>query len=412
MKQVFDIAIVGAGVVGSALARELGQRFGKVLLLDKENAVAFHTSGRNSGVIHSGFNQKPGTLKARLCVEGSRLTREYCREKGVPCKEVGTYVMAMEESELKRLEELKARGEKNGVPGLEILSIEKVHEREPRALGLTALFSPTGAIVDSVKLVQSLVQDAQERGVVLRLGEEVKRVEEGKEGVCLFTQKDRYDAKLLINCAGLHADRLAHLMGLGREYAITPFRGEYFEANGTCAKKIHAMIYPVPHPEFPFLGIHVTPTVHGTIILGPNAVLAAGREAYGRWSFNFRDVFRTLFHGGFLKAFFKNSLLRKVAWHELKNSCSKQHFFREASRLVEGFQIEDFSLAKRVGIRPQLIRKDGQFVDDLVIEQTPHSLHLLNVVSPGMTSAIPFAQWLSKGIDNVLCWKCPWQEAA
>ncbi|MBI1870570.1 MAG: L-2-hydroxyglutarate oxidase [Chlamydiae bacterium] len=412
MNRLYDILIVGGGIVGCSLAKELGRRFDRVLVLEKENGVAFHTSGRNSGVIHSGFNQKPGTLKAQLCVDGNRQTRAYCKERQIPCEEVGTYVVATREEELPSLHQLKAKGDKNGVPGIEILSIEEVRRREPNVKGLAALFSPTGAIVDSVKFAQALRDDAERLGVGFGFGEEVMHIKERKDEVKVSTNRWTYQAQLLINCAGLHADRLAHLMKVGREYMINPFRGEYFVVGGKSVSIINSMIYPVPNPEFPFLGVHLTKTIAGSILIGPNAVPAFGREAYSKWSFNLKDFSQMIFHRGLWKALRTNRLLREVAWSELKNSCSKKHFLKEASRLVDGLRLEDLTLAKRVGIRAQLIRSDGQFQDDLVVETTRRSIHLLNVVSPGMTSALPFAQWLSKGIADGLYWRYPRQEAA
>src|SRR3989442_11632337 len=212
--QFHDVAIIGAGVGGCAIARELGGRFKSVLLLDKEVSVGFHTSGRNSGVVHSGFNPKPGTLKARLCVQGSQALRLFCTERGVPCEQVGTWVVATSEPEVPHLYDLKSRGEKNGVPGLEILPIGHVKEREPNVKGIAALFSPTGAIVDSKALTQAVAEDAEHRGANIHLGEEVVDIKEKQSEIEVSTQRRVYRAELVINCAGLHADRLARKMGL------------------------------------------------------------------------------------------------------------------------------------------------------------------------------------------------------
>src|SRR2546427_535879 len=212
---VYDVVIIGAGVVGCALAREFAGCLGRVLLLDKEEAVGLHTSGRNSGVVHSGFNPKPGTLKAALCVEGSRLIRQYCKERGVPCEQVGTYVVAFDEANVPVLEELKRRGEKNGVPAIEILTAERVRAREPNVKGVAAMYSPTGAIVDSQALTRALADDAVKLGVTLALGQEVMRIAETSDVAEITTRWGAYRARVVINCAGLHADRLAHMMGVG-----------------------------------------------------------------------------------------------------------------------------------------------------------------------------------------------------
>jgi len=400
----FDIAIIGAGIIGCALARELGKRFGKVLLLEKENTVGFHTSGRNSGVVHSGFNPKPGTLKASLCVEGSKEIRQYCREREIPCEQVGTFVVAVEESQLPVLYDLKSRGEKNGVPGLEIFTLERVREHEPNAKGIAALFSPTGAIVDSQALTRMLAYDAQQAGVAMTLGQQVMRVEETRDAVLLSTERGQYEAQLVVNCAGLHADRLAHMMGVGGDYTVVPFRGEYFVMDCSGPPIIRSMVYPVPNPVVPFLGVHLTKTVAGTVLIGPNAVPAFGREAYRRLAVNFRDLAEIVRHKGTWNALVRNRALMMVAWNELRHSVSRRYFLREASRLVTGLRLCDLKLGKRAGIRPQLIKANGQLVEDLVVETTPRSIHVLNVVSPGMTSAIPFAKWLSAKIGPDLQW--------
>ena len=400
----YNIAIIGGGIVGCALARELGRRFADILLLEKEEAVGLHTSGRNSGVVHSGFNPKPGTLKARLCVEGSKEIRRFCKEREIPCEQVGTVVVAGEEHQIPVLYELKSRGEKNGVTGLEVLPIERMREYEPHVKGVAALFSPTGAIVDSQTLVRTIAQDAQELGVVLSLGEEVTRLEEKTQVVEISTKHEVFTAELVINCAGLHADRLAHMMGLGRDYIIAPFRGEYFVVNRPGPPLIRSMVYPVPNPLVPFLGVHLTRTVEGTVLIGPNAVPAFGREAYRRTAVNVRELIEIGRHRGVWNAFLRNHALIKIGWNELRRSCSKRHFLKEARRLVEGLQREDLMLGTRVGIRPQLIKSDGRLVEDLVMETTSRSIHILNVVSPGMTSALAFGQWISDGIDENLNW--------
>ncbi len=229
----YDIAIIGGGIIGCALARELGNRFGNVLLIEKEMSVGLHTSGRNSGVVHSGFNPTPGTLKAKLCVEGSKVIRELCIERQIPCEQVGTYVVATEESQVPVLHDLKSRGDKNGVPGIEILPIEDVRKQEPNVKGVAALFSPTGAIVDSNALTRTLAQDAEQSGVTVALGQEVVHIEEDAQAIILQTRSRRFSTQLMINCAGLYADRLAHMMGVARHYVVAPFRGEHFAVETT-----------------------------------------------------------------------------------------------------------------------------------------------------------------------------------
>jgi L-2-hydroxyglutarate oxidase LhgO len=293
------------------------------------------------------------------------------------------------------------------VPSLEILPIDEVRKREPNVKGLAALFSPTGAIVDSQALTQTVAEDVRKLGGTIVLGQEVVGLSERPDVVEICTRRDRYRAGMVINCAGLHADRLAHMMGVGKEYVIAPFRGEYFEVTRPGPPLINSMVYPVPNPIVPFLGVHLTRTVTGTVLIGPNAVPAFGREAYRPGDFSLKDLGEILRHRGAWRALRHNRDLVRIAWNELRNSCSRRHFLSEASRLVRGLNFQDLSLSKRVGIRPQLIKSDGHLVEDLVIETTPHSIHLLNVVSPGMTSSLAFVGWLSSRINNNLTWTGP-----
>ena len=400
----YDIAIIGGGIVGCALARELAGRFKRVVLIEKESSVAQHTSGRNSGVVHSGFNPHPGTLKAKFCVEGSREIRRYCAERKIACEQVGTWVVATEAEKIPILHELKARGEKNGVLGLEVLPIESVKKLEPNVKGLQALYSPPGAIVDSRGLATAIAAEAGERGATVMTAQEVTGITERTDHVELQSQKETVRCELLINSAGLHADRLAHWMGVGRDLVIAPFRGEYFVVRRPV---IRSMVYPVPHPVVPFLGVHLTKSIDGSVLLGPNAVPAFGREAYGPWNVNVRDMAQMLSHRGVWNALATNRTLVKIAWNEWRHSRSRRHFWREASKLVDGLRPDDLTLGQRVGIRPQLIRANGHLVEDLVIETTPRSIHILNVVSPGMTSSIPFAKWVGSRISNDLRWSQP-----
>ena len=404
--RTYDIAIIGGGIVGCALARELVRRVDRVVLLEKEASLAFHTSGRNSGVVHSGFNPSPGTLKAKLCVEGSQKIRQFCEEHRIPYEQVGTYVVAGEESQIPFLHELKTRGEKNGVPGIEIISIEEMEKNEPNVKGVAAVFSPTGAIVDSKLLTLTVANEAKKQGVDFNLCQEVVGLSENPDSVELTTNDNTYNVKLMINCAGLHADRLAHMMGLGSDYMVVPFRGEYFVMAHSDPPLIRSMIYPVPNPAVPFLGIHLTKMVNGSVLIGPNAVPAFGREAYHGAQFNVKDFISIASSKGIWNALLHNHGFVKAGFNELIHSCSKRHFLREAGKLVRGLSLKDIQLATRVGIRPQLIKSDGCLVEDLVIETTERTVHVLNVVSPGMTSALAFAEWFGSHIDGSLQWTC------
>lgn len=395
-----DIAIVGGGVVGCALALALAPRFKRIVVLEKESAPGMHASGRNSGVVHAGFNPKPGTLKARLCVEGNQRLADYAQANGVPFRRVGTFVVARNEAEAKVIETLRQQGVANGVPGIEIISGETLRRHEPNAIGETALHAPTGGIIDSGALVRSLANAAQKSGVEFLFGHQVTGVEEQRDHIDLMVGAKRFSAELMVNCAGLYADRLAHRLGVGRSYAIIPFRGEYYALRQSHPPLIRSMVYPAPDPAFPFLGVHLTATVDGTVLIGPNAVPAFGREAYSRFSFNVQETVEQLLWKGTWHLL-KDPHVRRSAMWELKRSFSKRLFAAEAAAVVRGVRPEDLR-PYRAGIRAQLVSETGVLVEDMVLERTPRSLHLLNVVSPGMTCSIPFVEHVASVIGDII----------
>jgi L-2-hydroxyglutarate oxidase len=324
-------------------------------------------------------------LKARLCVEGNRRIRDFCREHNVPLREVGTLVVARSEAERPGLEELHRRGQANGVAGLRVLTGGELRAREPNARGCAALVAPTGAVLDSRCYVEALADEARGRGVVFHFGRRAERIEKRAGGHTV----DGLRCRTLVNAAGLYADRIAHQLGAGGEYAILPFRGEYYRVRDAKAGLVRAMVYPVPDPDYPFLGIHWTPTADGGLKVGPNAVLALGREAYRRFQVDLRE---TLAMATDLRAWrlVTPSFLRLAARH-LRTSLSRRAFLAEASTLVQGFALEDFESGPPPGNRAQLVDRRGRLVDDLVIERDGDTLHILNVVSPGLTCSLPFA---------------------
>lgn len=388
-----EIVIVGGGVLGCSIARQLASSAPLVglALLEKEGQVGLHASSRNSGVIHSGFNLKPGTLKASFCVEGSRRLREYCATHGIPMQQVGTLVVATDEEDHPVLRELEGRGQANKVPGVRIIEGHELRNLEPYVGGLEALYSPTGSILDSQAYVRTLAEEARRRGVQIFLGVKVTGV---KENGCVevTTSAGRLRAGLLINCAGLYADKVGHMVGAGLRYAIIPFRGEYYELLPHRTHLVRSMIYPVPNLEFPFLGIHFTKRVGGGVIVGPNAVLAPGREAYDNRQLNAQEVFEALTWTGFLRALTEPRFL-EVAIHEATTSMSKKKFVNTAKRLLPCLRPEDL-VPGMAGIRAQLVERNGRLVDDFVVEFTDRTVHILNAVSPGLTSSLSFADYV------------------
>ena len=393
-EQSVDLLVVGAGVTGVAVARALALRAPRlsIAVVEKEAGVARHTSGRNSGVAHAGFNPRPGTLKARFCVEGNRRIRAFCRERGVPVRDVGTLVVARSADEAGALEELRWRGEANDVPDLRLLSARELGAREPNVRGCAALLAPTGAVLDAQAYVEALARDAQERGVTFAFGTRVLGVETAGSGFRVLASDASFRCGHLVNAAGLQADRLAHHMGAGREFTIVPFRGEYHRVAERKANLVRAMVYPLPDPDHPFLGIHLTPTAGGQLRIGPNAVLALGRESYRPWQVHPGDVL-ALASDPRAWRLLTPSFVR-TAVGQLRTSLSRHAFLREASTLVRGLELADLEGRFPAGNRAQLVDRRGRLVDDLVVERDGTTLHILNVVSPGLTCSLPFADHL------------------
>jgi L-2-hydroxyglutarate oxidase LhgO len=400
-----QVAIIGGGIVGCALARELALRGTRgIVLLEKEDGFARHTSGRNSGVLHSGYHLKPGSLKAKLCVEGARLLKDYCTQTGVPVKTTGTLVIATHQHQIATLEELLRRGMANGVPGVKILAPAEFKSLEPHAEGLAALYSPSGAVVDSAAAVLAMARQCQELGVQCLLGFAVRDIQpKGDEVELVSSTGQRLSTRHVINCAGVYADKIAHLMGVGRRYVIAPFRGEYFELVEEKRHLVHSMIYPVPDLEMPFLGIHWTRTVHDRVIVGPSSLLALGRENYYPGVVGnlkglatprlFRETAALVIRPRFWRWMAQPSILAQ-AWNEVLGGLSKRYFARHARELVPAVKPGDLRRGGS-GIRAQLIDLQGRFVDDFILERTPQSTHLLNVVSPGMTSSMALARYIA-----------------
>lgn len=390
--KLHDVAVIGAGVLGCAVARELKLRHPEkdVILLEKEDRVGAHTSSRNSGVIHSGINQKPGSLKAKLCVQGGRLLKAFCAKENVPMKEVGTVVLARTPEESTTIRELERRAKANGVPGVRVLDRVMLKRAEPFACAEEALLSPKGAIVDSAQLVAAIAADAAKRGVSLVLDAEAKEITDKGEHLAIRTAVGNFHARFLVNCAGLHADEVAWMMDVGREYCVIPFRGDYYHLRPERSFLVNSMIYPAPNLELPFLGIHLTKRTDGSVIVGPNASLALGREHYKGSSINWHDTVRMLCDLRFARLMSDLDFL-KIALKELRLSFSKGAFAEAARELVPEISKDDLA-PDQSGIRAQLVDRRGHLADDFVSDRTDKSFHVLNAVSPAMTCALAFAE--------------------
>lgn len=383
--------IIGGGIIGTTIALALSKRkAGSIVVLEKEPSLGLHQSGRNSGVIHSGINQKPGSLKAKMCVEGSRLLREYCKKKRISMNECGTLVVARNNQESETLDRLLKMGGECGVEGLKLIGREDLVQREPAAKGNLALLSPTGATVDAAMLLGSLAQDARDAGVEYKL---VHRVT-GIEGNVIRTTQGDISAEHLVNCAGLHADKIAHMMGAGKQYKIIPFRGEYMEVRNC---NVQSMIYQAPDLRFPFLSVHLTRETDGRVLAGPSAVLAFGREAYDKeWVAS--DMAAMFLSSQFLRMVIQPEFLQ-LALENLKTSLSKNSFIEQISSLIDGVRTDSVA-PYRSGIRAQMVDQNGKLVDDILVERQASSTHVLNAVSPGMTCSLAFANYLTDQILN------------
>lgn len=390
--RIWDYVVVGGGVVGCSIARQLKLKHPEkeVVVLEKETRVGAHTSGRNSGVIHSGINQKPGGMKARLCVRGGRLLKEFCGTNHVPMKEVGTVVLARTTQEGEVLRELERRANANGVPSVRILDPDQLKAVEPYAKAQEALLSPTGAIVDSQRLVTEVAGSAATRGVSFTYDARVRKIVDKTDYLDVETTKSHYQTKFLVNCAGLHADQVAWMMDVGLDYCIIPFRGDYYRLRPDRSYLVKSMIFPPPNLNLPFLGIHLTRKTDDSVIVGPNASLALGREKYRDAKINWQETLGMLLDLRFTRLMSDRKFLR-LALKELRLSISKEEFAKAARSLVPDLRSQDL-IPSQSCIRAQLIDKKGNLVEDFAYAKTDKSFHALNAVSPGMTSALAFAE--------------------
>lgn len=399
----YDVAVIGAGAIGCALAREISQRYPtlKIGVIDGAGAPAAHQSGRNSGVAHSGFNSPHGTLKARLCVEGNRLIRDYCREKGVAFQDVGTVVAALTPVEEERLHGLLQRGQENGVPGITLRTPEQARELEPNlADGIRlVLHSPSGAIFDSRAYVMAMAEDAKASGVTFRFNARVVGADRLSAGWRLILDDGTLlDTARVVNAAGAHVDEVARLFGWQGPYRIVPFRGRYWNVKGK-DDIIRSMVYPTPDPHFPFLGVHVTRRIHGGVMLGPNAMLAFGREAYSFWKVQAKDVLGMVRARNFWQMMRRPDII-KLAAVEIERSLSPRKFAAEAARLVKGIGPEDVAPGPPAGIRAQLVDEHGELCEDFLLEVEGDVCHVLNAVSPGLTSSMAFGRYLAEHLKE------------
>jgi L-2-hydroxyglutarate oxidase len=384
---IYDHCVVGMASAMALLRRRPGST---VLVLEKETDIARHQTGHNSGVIHSGIYYEPGSLKAELSRRGAVATKEFCAEHGLPMTVQGKLLVASDERDARRLDALVDRAAANRIEARRISAAE-LREMEPEVAGVGALFVPATGSVDYVAITRAMRDTVEREGGQVELGQTVTGIDEGADSVVLTTEGSTWRARRLVVCGGLQADRLAALAGLTSAARIVPFRGEYYQLPAERSGIVTRLIYPVPDPALPFLGVHLTPMVDGRVTVGPNAVLGLAREGYAKGSVDRRDVRDILTFPGFWRL--ARHQVRTGAV-EMRNSVFKRGYLAAARRYCPGLQLEDL-LPYEAGIRAQAVLRDGTMVHDFLLEETARTLHVLNAPSPAATSAIPIGEMIA-----------------
>ena len=389
-----DVAVVGAGILGLATARELTRRHPSltVAVLERESEIGWHQTGHNSGVVHAGIYYAPGSLKARLCVEGARELYELCEERGIPHERCGKVIVATDRSELPGLDELERRGRANGVPGLRRLDADGLRELEPHATGIAALHSPATGIVDFPAVARAFAGDVRAAGGSVTTSCAVSAIDDAT----LTHAHGRTDARCVVVCAGAWADRLARSAGADSDPAIVPFRGAYLRLKPERRDLVSGLIYPVPDPRLPFLGVHLTRHVDGNVLVGPTALLAPARDAYRLRDARARDIAETLRWPGtwrMARRFWRTGI------EELRYAASRRALVDAARRYVPDLTANDVEDGP-AGIRAQALARDGSLVDDFVFSRTGRALHVRNAPSPAATSALAIARLIADRADE------------
>lgn len=384
------ILIIGGGIVGLGTALKLGKKFpgARVTVLEKEAKVGQHQTGNNSGVLHCGLYYKPGSVKARMAVQGVQEMIAFCRANNVPHEICGKLVVAVDETEVQRLRNLHERGRQNGLTGLLWLNRGEMREIEPHVGGVAALRVPEEGIVDYPKVCEAMLKRIAEQGGEVVTNARVTKLKPTGAGWVAGTTAGDFEADFVVNCAGLHCDRVSELAGEKREVRIVPFRGEYYKLKPARQHLVKHLIYPVPDPQFPFLGVHFTRLIEGGVEAGPNAVLAFKREGYKKTDFNAVDLFDALSFGGLWKFLGQH---KQMCWEEIKRSFSKELFCQSLQRLVPEIRAEDLETGG-AGVRAQAMSPDGTLVQDFSFVRGRKALHVLNAPSPAATAALTIGE--------------------
>jgi L-2-hydroxyglutarate oxidase len=392
-----DVVVVGGGIVGLATARELALRHDgiSICVLEREERIARHQTGSSSGVIHAGIYYRPGSLKARLCVAGARELFAYCEERGIPTARNGKVIVATDEDELPNLEEIERRGRENGVPGLRRVEPDELREIEPHATGIAALHSPETGVVDFARVSDGFAADLEPRGGMVFTGCEVNGLEVEGDRLGVAHARGTVRARAAVVCAGAWADRLAVAAGAPAEPRIVPFRGAFLRLKPERRELVRANIYPVPDPELPFLGMHLTRGIDDEVRLGPSALLVGARDAYRLWRLSPRDLGETLAWPGTWRLLGRHW---RTALGEIETTANRRAFVGELRRFVPELRSRDV-LPGPAGVRAQAVNRDGTLVDDFVVHRTERAVHVRNAPSPAATASLPLARLIADEVE-------------
>lgn len=398
MRMTYEFIVIGAGIIGMSTAWQLQRAFPgcSVIVLEKEDRPACHQTGRNSGVIHAGVYYTPGSLKATFCKEGNRATKSFCNDYGIRYEECGKLLVATNELELERMAALATRCADNEIP-IEILSAQQLKLHEPNITGVGAILVPSTGIVSYAGITAKMADLVVQGGGEVRYRSTVVAVDEQPDTVTVQTGDGSFTGRYLVACAGLMADRIVEMIGIRPDFKIIPFRGEYFLLGAEHDQIVNHLIYPIPDPELPFLGVHLTRMIDGTVTVGPNAVLAFKREGYHKFDFSLRDSIEMFTYPGLLKVLYKNF---KVSTTELKNSLYKEGYLELVRKYCPSLSVSDLH-EYPAGIRAQAVTRDGQLVSDFLFVSTARTLSVCNAPSPAATSAIPIGNHIVEKVRSL-----------